>query len=168
MSASDTPSRATSVPTKVGLSGGWATVMRRDDFDFVFSGGGLPFAVCAKGGPLGALPMTPPTQRDPSPRIHLQQRLSPVVVTPTAPRPIPRMRHQLCFHRIRVHVVQFLRNLRLRINVQIEIPPLPEPPQPGLFCRKCQFQLSFYRPLFPAYPSRHALLENLNQDRKST
>jgi hypothetical protein len=36
----------------VGGTAGGRPLTRRDDFNFAFSEGGLPFAVIAKGGPL--------------------------------------------------------------------------------------------------------------------
>ena len=86
-------------------------------------------------------------------------------MTPTAPRPIPRMQHEFCFQRIRGHVMQLLRNLCRGINIQIKVPPLPKSPQPLAVRRKCQRHLSSRRTLLATYASRNSLLEHL-QDRR--
>src|SRR5271157_2786630 len=96
------------------------------------------------------------------PRIHLQKPFSSIPITPTAPRPISRMLHQLRLHRIRVHVVQPLRHLRPRVDIQVKIPPLPESPQSIVIPRKRQGHLPFRRSPFAAHTPRNSLLENLN------
>src|SRR5271165_5504356 len=96
------------------------------------------------------------------PRIHLQKPFSSIPITPTAPRPISRMLHQLRLHRIRVHVVQLLRHLPARVNIQVKIPPLPESPQSIVIPRKRQGHLPFPRASSPSHPPRNSLLEHLN------
>ena len=101
-----------------------------------------------------------------SPRIHLQQSLASIIMTPTAPRPIPRMLHQLRFHRIRMHVVQLLRNLRRRIHIQIKITSLPEASQLVVLCRKSERHLSSRCSFSTPHPARHPLLEHLQNCRR--
>jgi hypothetical protein len=45
---------------------------------------------------------------------------------PTAPRPVPRMFHQLSLHRIRVHVLQFLPPFLLAPHIEVVKSPLPK------------------------------------------
>jgi len=87
---------------------------------------------------------------------------APGVVRPTAPRPIPRMLHQLSLHRIGVHVLQFFLQFLLAPHVEIIKSPLPKM---RLFCVTAlerQRQLCARRPSSSFQESpRHLLLQYL-------
>jgi hypothetical protein len=80
--------------------------------------GALPFAIFVKGGCALLFSLA---------LIHPNQSFSGFIERPTAPRPRPWMRHQSALHRIRVHVVQLFPQLFLAVNIEVVIPPLPEP-----------------------------------------
>jgi hypothetical protein len=70
-----------------------------------------------------------------------QSSVNPFVETPTAPRPVSRMRYQPSLHGIPVHIVQLFSHLLLAPHVEVIKPPLPERPRTSLVFRKRKLYL---------------------------
>ncbi len=66
---------------------------------------------------VGSLLLSCPCSFTPSQGIHFQQSCSRCVVRPTAPRPVPRVLHQILRDRIGVHVLQLLFHLPSRVHI---------------------------------------------------
>ena len=87
----------------------------------------------------------------------------------TAPKPVTRISHQPPFHRIGVHILQFLSNLLGAVYVKIVEPRLPKSPQPRVAFLKCQAHLSSCQAAFPfSQITRNALLQNFQHQRWRT
>src|SRR5579862_8011521 len=70
-----------------------------------------------------------------------QSSVDPFIKTPAAPRPVPRMRYQLSFHGIPVHINQLLSYLLFTPYVEIIKPSLPERPSTSFVFRKRKLHL---------------------------
>jgi hypothetical protein len=90
------------------------------------------------------------------------------VMRPTAPRPVFRMNNQFSFHRIRMHILQFLPNLLPAPHIEVIEPPLPKRRQ-GRGLRKRQRQLPRSRlPPFPPQRAGDLLFKHLQRFRRRT
>jgi hypothetical protein len=138
-----------------GFVGGWRTLC------IVLSLPGWPTLCRSKGW--AALLF--PSRVSLIPVIHSQQSFPAIVVTPTAPWPIPGVHHQLRSHRIAVHILKLFHHFCAGMHIEVIISSLPEP------TKRCRGFCEGERPLarLPTPPftqaARNSLLEHLHNFR---
>ena len=100
-----------------------------------------------------------------TPMIHSQNSFAAIIVTPTAPRPIPGIYHQLRPDRVVVHVLKFLHHLRAVVHVEVVVSSLPESTK--LSRGFCEGECPLPRLLALSFPqiAGNSLLEHLHDFR---